>query len=54
MAAGAGLITLITPALMIPVLTRYNDEPGEYNKYIFYIAYPLVWIVAAMLKYFVL
>ena len=53
-AAGAGLITLITPALMIPVLTRYNDEPGEYNKYIFYIAYPLVWIVAAMLKRFVL
>jgi len=36
------------------VLTRYDDEPGEYSKYIFYIAYPLVWILAAMLKLFVL
>ena len=52
-AAALGLFRLITPALMIPVLTRYNDEPGEYNKYIFYIAYPLVWIVAVMLKLFV-
>ena len=62
LAAAVGLVTvspslmlpMVTPALMIPVLTCYNDEPGEYNKYIFYIAYPLVWIVAAMLKRFVL
>ena len=53
-AAALALFRLITPALMIPVLTRYDDEPGEYNKYIFYIAYPLVWILAAMLKLFVL
>ena len=52
-AAALALFRLITPALMIPVLTRYDDEPGEYNKYIFYIAYPLVWIVAVMLKLFV-
>ena len=53
LAAVAGLLR-ITPALMIPVLTRYNDERAEYNKYIFYLAYPIVWIVAAMLKLFVL
>ena len=53
-AAALALFRLITPALMIPVLTRYDDGPGEYNKYIFYIAYPLVWILAAMLKMFVL
>ena len=53
LAAAVGLFR-ITPALMIPVLTCYDDEPGEYNKYIFYIAYPLVWIVAAMVKLFLL
>lgn len=53
LAAAVGLFR-ITPALMIPVLTRYDDEPGEYNKYIFYIAYPAVWIAAAMVKLFIL
>lgn len=52
-AAALALFRLFTPVLMIPVLTRYNDERPGYNKYIFYIAYPLVWIVAAMLKRFV-
>ena len=51
-AAVLALFRMFTPALMIPVLTRYNDEPGEYNKYIFYIAYPLVWIVAVLFKMF--
>ena len=52
-AAVLAFFRMFTPALMIPVLTRYNDEPGEYNKYIFYIAYPLVWIVAVLFKMFV-
>lgn len=49
-AAVAAFLSLGTAALAIPVITRYNDEPGEYNKYLFYAAYPAVWIVAALLK----
>ena len=51
-AAVAAFLCLTTPAVAIPVITRYNDEPGEYNKYIFYVAYPAVWMVAAVLKIF--
>lgn len=49
-AAVAGFLCLGTPALAIPVITCYNDEPGVYNKYLFYAAYPAVWIGAALLK----
>jgi len=52
-AAAVSLVGSGTAILAIPVILCYNDEPGEYNKYIFYIAYPLVWIAAALIKLFV-
>ncbi len=39
-----------TGALAIPLIYFYNDERGDYNKYIFYLAYPAVWAVFAAVR----
>lgn len=45
-----GLLSLGTPVLAFPLLYIYDGERGSYSKYLFYIAYPLVWILAAVVK----
>lgn len=48
------LLQMVAPVLAIPVLYFYNGERGSYNKYIFYAAFPMVWIVAALIKFFLI
>lgn len=49
-AAALSLLLLHTPVLAIPLLYFYDGQRGSYNKYLFYIAYPLLWMAAAMVK----
>jgi len=51
LAAAAALLCLTTPVLAVPVITWYNDDPGDYNKYLFYVAYPAIWMVAVLVKF---
>ncbi len=39
-----------TPELALLPISRYNEERGEYNKYLFYGLYPAMWIVLAVAK----
>ena len=39
-----------TPALGILAILAYDGERGSYNKYLFYVAYPLIWIVTALIR----
>lgn len=45
-------LTMGTPALGILLLPAYDGERGEYNKYLFYGAYPVLWFLAAMIRLF--
>lgn len=39
-----------TPELALLPISRYNEERGAYNKYIFYALYPAMWAVLAVIK----
>lgn len=54
---GALIVTLsvytyYTPVLAIFFINRYDGERGRYNKYLFYVLYPAMWILIAVLKLF--
>lgn len=44
--------TYYTPVLAIFFINRYDGERGRYNKYLFYVLYPAMWILIAVLKLF--
>ncbi len=48
--AVASMSFYVTPALGLLPVSRYNEERGEYNKYIFYAAFPVMWAILAMVK----
>ena len=56
-ARGAAIIflsvyTYFTPVIAIFFINRYDGERGGYNKYLFYVLYPVMWILLAFLKLF--
>lgn len=40
----------LVPAVSLLPIAKYNGERGNYNKYIFYVLYPAMWIVMALIK----
>lgn len=50
--AVASLPWYLAPALSLLPIAKYSGERGNYNKYIFYVLYPAMWIVLALVKLF--
>lgn len=40
----------ITPELSLMLTSKYSGNRQDYNKYLFYAAYPAMWFLAAMVK----
>ena len=47
-----GTVANFTGGLLVPLLRKYNGQRGDYNKYLFYAAYPALWAVLAIVKIF--
>ena len=47
-----GTVLKLTGGLSIPLLMKYNGQRGSYNKYLFYAAYPAMWMILAVIKFF--
>lgn len=48
-----GTVLKVTGGLSAPLIHGYNGERGEYSKYLFYALYPAMWMVLALIKFFV-
>lgn len=46
------IYSYFTPVIAIFFINRYDGERGRYNKYLFYVLYPAMWIGVAMMKLF--
>lgn len=51
-AAVIGTILKVTGGLSVLLIHGYNKERGSYNKYLFYGLYPAMWMVLALIKFF--
>lgn len=48
--AAVSIPLYFTPELALLPISRYNEERGIYNKYLFYALYPAMWAVLAGIK----
>ena len=39
-----------TPEFSMIAINKYNGQRGEYQKYLFYAMYPLMWVAAVIIK----
>lgn len=47
-----GTVLKVTGGLGVPLVMKYSGQRGSYNKYLFYAAYPAMWMILAMIKFF--
>lgn len=52
-ALAVGTVLKVTGGLSALLIHGYNGQRGDYAKYLFYGLYPAMWLILAMVKYFI-
>lgn len=47
-----GTVLKVTAGLSVLLIHRYSGKRGAYNKYLFYALYPAMWMLLAVMKFF--